>query len=203
MKDLTDKFDYSLVEFARSTCKACGVLNPILQRLNQAFHKHLEFPIPVGRVTCDNQLFFCSNIHEITDYPTLRLYTNHKSHFTQYKGPIDLVKISSWVNDRVFNSFIRIHKPKHLENIKTALEHNLLVFIYFGHEGTENWKTFKNFAFTHTHSKFYWTDDLKTLEKWNVPMTDLENANKNGLVFVLKPHDEALELFDGQVSFDR
>ena len=104
--------------FAKKTCKSCLALSPILERLNQAFHKHLEFPIPVGRVQCDEQTFFCTRIHEVTHYPTLRLYTNHKEHFAQYKGPIDFPRIARWVNDRVFNSLIRITTDKHIQNIK-------------------------------------------------------------------------------------
>jgi thiol-disulfide isomerase/thioredoxin len=117
-KEIINKFDYTLIEFAKKTCKSCLALSPILERLNQAFHKHLEFPIPVGRVQCDEQTFFCTRIHEVTHYPTLRLYTNHKEHFAQYKGPIDFPRIARWVNDRVFNSLIRITTEKHIQNIK-------------------------------------------------------------------------------------
>lgn len=185
------------------TCKLCDTLAPILIHLNNAFHDQLEYPLPIGRFQCDHNPNYCQEKENVKGYPTLRLYQKNRKIFSDYKGKLNVKSIARWVNDRAFNSWLELKPEKHFPQIKVYLKQDdVLVFIYFGKSETDNWHKMRSFAFNHSHSAFYYTSDVKVLDQYGVNIQNLAQAYQDGLIFVLKPHDEGLAIFDKKLSFD-
>ena len=203
-KEILDRFDYTLVEFSSKTCRACNIMFDVLAELNKIFHEQLDFALPVSKFNCQDDPIYCQNIEDIKGYPSLRLYMNDRKVFSSYTGKVKLHRIASWINDRVFNSYIEITKPRHHEQIREYVDNDgVLIFVYFGNPNTTSWNIVKNFAFTQTHAAFYWTNNIRELEKFpHMEITDLADAYEKGLFFVMKPHDEPIIMQKHKITMD-
>ncbi|RUS88906.1 hypothetical protein EGW08_003345 [Elysia chlorotica] len=90
----------NFVMFFAPWCGHCKSLAPTWNELGKIYNKLDDSPVTIAKVDCTEETALCAD-HEVTGFPTLKLFEKGGKSFKRYSGKRDLESLKNYVQEQV------------------------------------------------------------------------------------------------------